>query len=233
MKKVAWRLLNKSGQAHILRLLEPYGPNSSMEPSLEPFHATAADAYCYHVALGLTLGIGALRVMAPVDATHGNFDSRFKTSFDNLKSAVGKDLSAFENASLEAYLMSPLMGKRPKLARIYTAKRPKVAEGSCSSVVSAMDLDPVVEPTANAEPQHASNMDVEPVIELAADMPEPQGCVAAALEATPAVEAQDGVSVAAEADSVGVNEAQIRLGGVPRPCGKLRQVYRHPAVHEG
>jgi hypothetical protein len=63
-----------------------------MDLSLGPFHATAADAYCYYVALGRTRSVDALRIMAPADAPVGNFNSRMKTAFEKLKSAVGSSL---------------------------------------------------------------------------------------------------------------------------------------------
>jgi len=212
--------MHQSGRDHLLRFSELCGTKSQMDLSLKPFQANAADAYCYYVALGLTRGVDALRVMSPADAAHGNFHRRFQRSFNKLKAAVGKDFSVFELSSLEAYLLSPLMDERPKLIRRSRAKRPKESHAKSSGAASAIDLDPIVELGAQVEPQLTFGMAPEPASEPAA---EPQECAVAALEATPMVEeaASWTASVAAEAavskmatPLVELNEPTIRLGGV-------------------
>jgi len=139
--------------------------------------ATAADAYCYHVALKYERAPHALRSMA-LDADHGDYVSRCKTAYEDVAKKIGTRSKRFERASLEAYLLSPFIGKRPKLVRVSQARQPTAVDAESSSAASPMDLDPHPELLAGTEPQQASDMVVEPDIELAAE-PEPQGCLAA------------------------------------------------------
>ena len=94
---IAWRLMNRSGQRHLLVLLEVLPPGQG----LEPFRATAADAYCYHVALKYERAPHALRSMA-LDADHGDYVSRCKTSYEDIAKKNGTRSKRFERASLEA-----------------------------------------------------------------------------------------------------------------------------------
>jgi len=114
--------MHPTGRAHLLGV---YGESSFYDPSLEPFIATAADAYCYRAALGDTRSLRALRPMALIDRKHQSFASRLKVNYEHIKEKFGRRFKQFEMASLEAYLLSPLMAKRPKIVRISRAKNLK------------------------------------------------------------------------------------------------------------
>ena len=114
--------MHPTGRAHLLGV---YGDSLFYDPSLEPFIATAADAYCYYVALKRTRAVRALRPMALIDSKHQSFASRVKSNFVHIKEKFGKQVNHFEMGSIEAYLLSPLMAKRPKIVRISKAKNLK------------------------------------------------------------------------------------------------------------
>ena len=145
-------------------------PWPSCNLGLEPLSANAADAYCYHVALGRKTGARALQSMALPGDECDKFESRIEFSRNHLQKLLKPNVKAFEVASLEAYLRTPMMLRRPKLVRLSKAKH---AEGSTAAF--AMDMDPVVERESTSEPasgpktQQAAGMDVEPTSEPAAE----------------------------------------------------------------
>ena len=111
---MAWRLMHASGRNHLLQCLNEVVP---VDPSLEPFCPNMADAYCYHVALKRDVAASALHSMALADGYSGDYKSPMKTVFEQLRIKLGRKISAFEDSSLEAYLLSPLMGPKPQLVR--------------------------------------------------------------------------------------------------------------------
>ena len=119
----AWRLMHPTGRKHLLGV---YEHDSFCDPSLKPFIATAADAYCYRVALGDTRALRALRPMALLDTKHRCFASRLKSNYEQIKEKFGRRFKQFEMSSIEAYLLSPLMSPRPKIVRISKAKNPEL-----------------------------------------------------------------------------------------------------------
>ena len=72
--------MHPTGRAHLLGV---YGDSLFYDPSLEPFIATAADAYCYYVALGQARAPGALHFIALLDADESHkLENRVKYSYE-------------------------------------------------------------------------------------------------------------------------------------------------------
>ena len=117
----AWRLMNPSYRSHLFSLLDNQGADLSL--SCSRFQPSVADAYCYYASsLGRTHSIRALRAMVLLEKNQ-NLDSRVKCICDQLMKATGRSWKQWELWSLEAYLLSPLFGPRPKLVRVSQAKQ--------------------------------------------------------------------------------------------------------------
>jgi len=147
--------MHPNGRAHLLELLyENQPPN---DQKLEPFFLTVADAYCFYVALKRTRAVRALRPMALISGKCQCFESRLKSSCEQLRVKLGSHFKQFEVASLEAYLLSPLMSARPKLVRIFRGKCPKVpkVESPCDDPPAPVEEpEPVIvesEPAASEQ----------------------------------------------------------------------------------
>jgi len=106
--------MHASGQAHLLHLSRGF---PLFDLGLEPFSVTAADADCYYVALGGEKGALALQFIALPGDNCRKYESRIAFSFKYIKFAVKNFVRAFEVASLEAYMQTPIMAKRPELVR--------------------------------------------------------------------------------------------------------------------
>jgi len=162
---VAWRLMHPNGRAHIRGV---YQNQAFFDPSLEPFIATAADAYCYYIALGYHCALRVLRPMALLDRKHQCFASRFRQSYYHVVKTFSQSFKLFEIGSVEAYLLSPLMSKRPKIIRISKAKNPKPPKVESPCDVS---LSPVEEPEPANDTAETEAVDSEQVstMEIEAD----------------------------------------------------------------
>jgi len=75
LRRVAWGLVRAGGRAHLLHLEHN---RSSFDLGYEPFSATAADAYCYCVALGRADGARALQFMALSGDEVDKYDGRIE-----------------------------------------------------------------------------------------------------------------------------------------------------------
>ena len=146
--------MDPSGQSHLKTLLD----NGAVDDSFccRHFQPSVADAYCYYASLGHGRSVGALQEVALLEENQ-NLGSRMNFSYHHLVKATGKLWKQWELGSLEAYLLSPLFGPRPKLVRVSQAKQAR-ALGSQAQV-------PI---TVNSTPTPALALDPPPAVAVAA-----------------------------------------------------------------
>jgi len=156
--------VHPSGQRKILELL---GISPELKTSSERFDATLADAYCFYAALGRTLGASALQSLTSEIGVHINFESRIEFFHKSIRQKVGRAFRQFEAASLEAYLLTPLTGSRPKLVRLSKARNPNRAECPTCPAESTRELQSAIDlaPPVGASPATVATVlaDVDPL----------------------------------------------------------------------
>ena len=132
--------------------------------------ANAADAYCYYVVLGRADGARALQSMALPGDKYPLFNGRIECSYKHLGDKIKNHLEELNTKSLEAYLLSPFIGRRLELVQLSKSKRLKIHDvrSPSASHVPAMELTIAVESL--------------PAVVATADEAEPQQQAAAALE---------------------------------------------------
>ena len=154
--------MHPTGRAHLLGVLYENQPPNELE--LGPFIVTSADAFCFYAALKPTRAMRILRPMALINGKYQCFESRFKVNYEHIIDKFGRRFKQFEMASLEAYLLSPILAKRPKVVRISRAK-PKV---DSPSDVSLVPEEEPIRATIDSEPATSEQLSAD-VVEADAD----------------------------------------------------------------
>ena len=68
-----------------------------------------ADVYCLYASVGHKSAVDALQLITPL-GTNPNLGSCAKTTYERLKKLLGRKCNDFEPWSLDAYLLTPLLG---------------------------------------------------------------------------------------------------------------------------
>jgi hypothetical protein len=187
----AWNLLNPRTQRLVV---DVSSKSEDLGVGLERRELVVADVYCLYASVGHKSAVDALQLITPL-GTNPNLGSCAKTTYERLKKLLGRKCNDFEPWSLDAYLLTPLLGLPRPLILLPPKAKTVTAElagamGSSSSAPLAVNS-----PLDNVGPNT-----------LAAPAVDPAPAIAAAAAAANAV----AVAAAAEVDAFRPQHAALR-----------------------
>jgi len=102
----AWNLLNPRTQLLVVDVLSK---SKDLGVGLKRRELVVADVYCLYASVGHKSAVDALQLITPL-GTNPNLGSCAKTTYERLKKLLGRKCNDFEPWSLDAYLLTPLLG---------------------------------------------------------------------------------------------------------------------------